>query len=155
MQSFTVLKKHFSIENDKFAAFLNAYKSVDGDYKKLRTVSSGEDKPTWDIVRNNELRELMKIVDDESPDLWDDGNDLPTKIHAQLILWAYSPDASKIKKHLSTYQEKLEKLGGADKEEKKEENGEKKSSKRKSSGNSDDSDEDSSGESPEKKRAVE
>lgn len=169
VESFLALKNHFDIKDEKIAPFLEAYKSVDGDYKKLRTVSSGEDKPTWDIVRNSELRELMDIVDEESPDMWD-SDDVPTKIHTQLILWAYSPEASRIKKNLSNLQQKMEKfhLDEDTKENNKEDaedetkndnedskadndNGEvKKSNKRKSSGNSGSEDE-----SPEKKRAVE
>lgn len=165
VESFLVLKNHFGFKDEKLSKFLEAYKSNDGDYKKLRTVSSGDEKLTWDIARNNELRDLMKVVDDDSPDMWDD-NDLPTKVHAQLILWAYSPDASRIKKNLSNFQDKLDKIyGGSDSSEKdddseddmkkKSDNGDiKKSNKRKSSGNSDSEDEEDE-KSPEKKRAVE
>ncbi|KAK9745913.1 hypothetical protein QE152_g6543 [Popillia japonica] len=92
---------------------------VKGEYKNLRTVSSGDNEPTWDIVRNSALRKLMKTIDDEDPELWND--DLPSKEHMELILWGYSPEASKIKKNQSKFEEKLgkdsEKLGKADEEE--------------------------------------
>lgn len=99
------LKKQYKIEDKRADAFLEAYKSVSGDYKNLRTVSSGENDQTWDIARNTVLRKLLKAIEDEKPDLWKD--DLPTKEHVELIIWGYSPDASKIKKSLSKLEEKL------------------------------------------------
>lgn len=146
------LKKQYKIDDDQATAFYEAYKSVGGEYKNLRTVSSGEDKPTWDIVRNTVLRKLLKKIDEDKPDLWKD--ELPTKEHVELIIWAYSPDASKIKKSLSKLEEKL---GKAEKEESSPE-AEKKASKRKSEGNnSSSSSKSSSGgssdeESPKKKK---
>lgn len=38
--------------------------------------------------------------------MWD-SDDLPTLQHLELIMWAYSPDASKIKKRLPTLEAKL------------------------------------------------
>lgn len=100
------LKDKYDIEDKKAESFLEAYKSVKGDYKNLRTVSSGKNnEPSWDIVRNAELKKLLKEVDEKSPELWDD--ELPTKSHFELILWAYSPDASRIKKNISKIEEKL------------------------------------------------
>lgn len=139
VEIFSVLKSHYKIEDKKLQPFWDAYKSVDGEYKRLRTVASGDEKPTWDIVRNNELRELIKIVDDEDPEMWD--QEIPTEIHAKLILWGYSPEASKIKKNLSSFQEKLVKLAGGKKEDKK-------AGKRKSGGSADEG-------SPEKKKPTE
>lgn len=130
------MKKHYKIEDAQASAFYEAYKSVGGDYKNLRTVASGDDQPTWDIVRNTVLRKLLKKIDEENTDLWK--NDFPTKEHAELIIWAYSPDASKIKKNLSKLEEKL-----GSEEEDEAENGksrdnspaeEKKATKRKSEG---------------------
>lgn len=145
------MKKHFKISDDIYSQFLKSYKDCDGDYKKLRTVASGEEKPTWDIVRNKHLTDLLKKVDDDDLDLWN-SDELPTKIHTELIMWAYSPDASKIKKQLSSLQEKLEKYA-TDDENDKEKNG-KNSGKRKSgeisSKREEDSDEDD--ESPKKKK---
>ncbi|XP_018574572.1 uncharacterized protein LOC108913501 [Anoplophora glabripennis] len=99
------LKERFDIEDKKVDSFLEAYKKANADYKNLRTVASGEDEPTWDIVRNTELKKLLKQLEENKPELWKD--DLPTKEHMEIILWAYSPDASKIKKNVSLYEEKL------------------------------------------------
>lgn len=157
------LKDKYDIKNCQIDDFLKAYKkTAKGDYKNLRTVSSGEDQPTWDIVRNTELKKLLQGLEENNPELWKD--DLPTKEHMELILWAYSPDASKIKKNVSLYEEKLgsdaksdeeneemdidekatkEKSGKKENEDKTERD--KKSAKRKSSGDS------SEEESPKKK----
>lgn len=158
------LKDKFEIKNKKIEGFLEAYKNkAKGDYKNLRTVSSGEDQPTWDIVRNAELKKLLKGLEENRSELWKD--DLPTKEHMELILWAYSPDASKIKKNISVYEEKLgsgkqsedeEMDDDEDEEEEKEEKKEKKkggkedkkAQKRKSSDDDSDDDDD---ESPKKK----
>lgn len=146
------LKDKYDIKNSQIDDFLKAYKkTAKGDYKNLRTVQSGEEQPTWDIVRNTELKKLLKAIEENDSDLWKD--DLPTKEHMEIILWAYSPDASKIKKNISVYEEKLEsgtksdeendEMDVEDKEEK--EQRDKKGSKRKSSGDSSDE------ESPKKK----
>lgn len=145
------LKKQYKIEDKQAEKFLEAYKSVKGEYKNLRTVLSGENEPSWDIVRNTVLKKLLKGIDDENPDLWKD--DLPTKEHLELILWAYSPDASKIKKSSAKFEEKLGKSEEKKKEseDEKEESpkGEKRSStKRKSESSSSASDD----ESPKKKK---
>lgn len=155
----SALKKKYNIEDKKSEAFIQAYKSVKGEYKNLRTVSSGDNEPTWDIVRNTHLKPIVKRIDEENPDMWED--DLPTKDHLELILWAYSPDATKIKKSLSKMEEKLGKgeeeeeeekeddVKSSDEDEKMSENGDsevKKASKRKSEGSSSDDEE-----SPKKK----
>lgn len=164
------LKERFSLEDKKAEDFLEAYKKANSDYKNLRTVASGEDQPTWDIVRNAELKRLLKQLEEKKPELWKD--DLPTKEHMEIIIWAYSPDANKIKKNISLYEEKLgrgkksesdiemegeEENGKEEKEgrkrkgerkqsdEKREEHEEKRSHKRKSSSESTDD------ESPKKK----
>lgn len=136
------LKKQYKIEESQCDAFYKAYKGANGEYKNLRTVSSGENEPTWDIVRNTELKKLLKEIDEKKPDLWKD--DLPTEEHLKLILWAYSPDASKIKKSIGKFEEKLGSGGspeGSDDDNK--------GSKRKSDG------EGSSEESPTKKKKNE
>lgn len=152
----SALKKKYNVEDKKAEEFIQAYKSVKGEYKNLRTVSAGEGAPTWDIVRNTHLKPIVKKIDDDNPDMWDDDG-LPTKDHLELILWAYSPDAAKIKKTLSKIEEKLgqseendSNSDDDDDDDKMSENGdddEKKGSKRKSEGSSSDNDE----ESPKKK----
>jgi len=138
------LKKQYKLGKSKSDAFYEAYKAAKGEYKNLRTVSSGENEPTWDIVRNIELKKLLKTIEDKKPEWWK--NDLPTKEHFELILWAYSPDASKIKKNLSKLEAKLE----SNEEESSEDSGEdKKTRKRKSDGEGSSSSDD---ESPSKKK---
>ncbi|VEN41872.1 unnamed protein product [Callosobruchus maculatus] len=64
------LKEKFKIASKEIDSFLEAYRTkAKGDYKALRTVSSGDDKPTWDIVRNKELKKLLKAMEEDSPDL--------------------------------------------------------------------------------------
>ncbi|XP_023029544.2 uracil-DNA degrading factor [Leptinotarsa decemlineata] len=163
------LRDTYKIENKLAERFLEAYKKkAKGEYKNLRTVASGEDKPTWDIVRNAELKKLLKAIGEEAPEMWKD--DLPTKEHMEIILWAYSPDASKIKKNVSTYEKKLgsgkesedEEMNTDEEDEEKDDEKDddekcekdkkqkkpEKGSKRKSSG---DSSEDEADESPKKK----
>lgn len=146
VQVLSALKEKYGVEDKKADAFIAAYESVGGDYKHLRTVSSEEDKSTWDIVRNAALKELLNTIDDESPEMWGD-DELPTKEHLEIILWAYSPDASKIKKNISKFEEKLgkkedSKKKSSDSEESEEER--ERSSKRRSSSSSEE-------ESPKKK----
>lgn len=143
------LKTQFNIKDDSSSAFLEAYRSCDGDYKKLRTVTSADDNSTWDIVRNKKLGELLKKIDNDNVDLWAD--DLPSQSHTELIIWAYSPDASKIKKQLSTLQEKLGKSKSDDEEDEDEsKNGKDKTKKNKrKSGENEPQEED---DSPKKKK---
>lgn len=158
------LKVKYEIKNSQIDDFLKAYqKTAKGEYKNLRTISSGEDQPTWDIVRNSELKKLLKGIEENRSDLWKD--DLPTKEHMEIILWAYSPDASKIKKNVSVYEEKLgsgqksedeidemdveEKEEKKDKERKDKKEDDKRASKRKSAGDS--SEDEDEEDSPKKK----
>ncbi|RZC35308.1 uracil-DNA degrading factor [Asbolus verrucosus] len=140
------LKNQYSIEDSKADSFYKAYNEANGEYKNLRTVASGENESTWDIVRNAELKKLLKDIEENRPDLWKD--ELPTKEHMQVILWAYSPDASKIKKNVSKFEEKL---GSEEKESSEESDWDNKGSKRKSDGDEDGS----SDESPTKKKKSE
>ena len=166
IQALLPLKQEYAIDDKKSEAFLAAYKASKGEYKFLRTVSSGEGEPTWDIVRNNELRVLLKDINDNDSDLWND--DVPSKEHMKLILWAYSPDASKIKKNLQKYEEKFGKMKLEDKDEEEgdnenEKNEEKDSDegeqkrvhKRKSESESNSSNSGSEEESPKKKSRTE
>jgi len=155
------LKEKYGTKNELAEEFLKTYKEkAKGDYKNLRTVSSGENKLTWDIVRNREIKKIYKEFEESKPDLWN-SDELPTKEHLNLIMWAFSPDASKIKKNVSNYEEKLGSLRiSSDKEdnessekERKNQKLEKKASKRKSEATSSSSASscESDGESPKKK----
>lgn len=107
VEIFVPLKEKYGVKNELTDSFLEAYKvKAKGDYKNLRTVSSGDGHPTWDIVRNRELKKIWNEFEESRPDLWN-SDDLPTEEHLRLILWAYSPEASKIKKNVSNYEEKL------------------------------------------------
>lgn len=140
------LKNKYEVDDKKCVSFLEAYKSVKGDYKNLRTVISGDNEPTWDIIRNVELKKLIEEIDEKSLELWND-DDLPTKIHLQLILWAYSPEANRLKKNLAKIEEKLGK--NSDVEMKSDEEDKKKTATKRKSSESDDSSNDD--ESPSKK----
>lgn len=141
IESLLPLKEKYKIKNKQVDAFLKAYKAAKGEYKNLRTVCSAENQPTWDIARNEELRKLLKDIEENKSNLWD--GDLPTKEHLEIILWAYSPDASKIKKNVANFEEKL-----GSKEDSDDEREEIGASKRKSDSDSESDDDE---ESPKKK----
>lgn len=134
IQTLISLKKKYSIENEKAERFLADYKSAGGDYKHLRTIASAENESSWDIVRNSNLKEILKRNEDDDADLWDD--ELPTKEHMELILWAYSPDATKIKKNLAKLSDLLDKDKSEESDNEENEEIETKGSKRKSDSSS-------------------
>ncbi|XP_050360269.1 uncharacterized protein LOC126780055 [Nymphalis io] len=78
-------------------SFIAAYASVNGEYKRLRTVPSDGGK-TWDIVRNEALKGLKEKYSDAK--LFGD-KDKPTAEHLEMLLWAYSPEAARLKKVIS------------------------------------------------------
>lgn len=84
---------------------------MNGDYKKLRTVQVPESDLTWDRKRNKFLRELVDRIKEEDDVSWyeTDGDlrSLPSKEHARCIMWAYSPDPTKLKKLVPVVKEKL------------------------------------------------
>lgn len=131
----------YNVQDEKAKEFLEAYKKVGGDYKHLRTVPSGDSEPTWDILRNTQLKEILTEIQETKPDMWQD--DLPTEEHLKLIMWAYSPDASKIKKNLPKLEEKLKDEDSMEDDDSEEEEiPRKNSSKRKSSSGSESSEDD-------------
>ncbi|CAH0730832.1 unnamed protein product, partial [Brenthis ino] len=79
---------------DKQKTFIEAYESVRGEYKRLRTVDAGDGK-TWDIVRNSALKELKEKYAEAK--LFND-KDEPTPEHLEMLLWAYSPEMARVKK---------------------------------------------------------
>ncbi|XP_022833521.1 uncharacterized protein LOC111361373 [Spodoptera litura] len=70
-------------------AFIAAYSSVRGEYRRLRNVRAPGEDTTWDIVRNRELKTLKRKLAHE--ELFDDDGK-PTEEHLEMLLWAYSPD---------------------------------------------------------------
>ncbi|XP_059056026.1 uncharacterized protein LOC131849913 isoform X2 [Achroia grisella] len=76
-------------------SFIAAYSSVNGEYKRLRTVQDEQTGKTWDIVRNAALKTLKEKHADAK--LFNE-KDEPTSEHLELLLWAYSPEAARVKK---------------------------------------------------------
>jgi len=78
--------------------FLDVYGGrAKGNYKHLRTLyPEDDDSLTWDIVRNQQIKLIKeKIAKDNIKLFEEDGS--PTEEHLNLIHWAYSPQADKIK----------------------------------------------------------
>lgn len=78
--------------------FISVYSGkANGNYKHLRTLYPKDDDSTsWDIVRNKELKKIKdKIAANDSKLFNEDGS--PTADHLDLIHWAYSPQADKVK----------------------------------------------------------
>ncbi|XP_041983991.1 uncharacterized protein LOC121736690 isoform X2 [Aricia agestis] len=84
-------------------AFIEAYSSVSGEYKRLRTVHETDGGNTWDIVRNSALKHLKEKHAEAK--LFDD-KDEPTAEHLEMLLWAYSPEPAKVKKVIPEEKEK-------------------------------------------------
>ncbi|XP_015177266.1 PREDICTED: uncharacterized protein LOC107066818 [Polistes dominula] len=108
IRAFEPLAEKYDIEDKEF---FKAYEEVDGDYKKLRTVKIPESDLTWDRKRNKFLRALVDRMKEEEDNFWfqidGDLKSLPTKEHTRCIMWAYSPDPTKLKKLMSIVKEKF------------------------------------------------
>ncbi|CAH0757864.1 unnamed protein product [Diatraea saccharalis] len=87
---------------DQQKSFIAAYVSVNGEYKRLRTVQSSEGGKTWDIVRNVALKDLKEKHAEAK--LFDE-KEQPTKEHIEMMLWAYSPEPARVKKYVSETKE--------------------------------------------------
>jgi hypothetical protein len=86
-------------------SFLKAYRNADGDLKKLRVLKVNPDDEksiTWDVHRNIHLKPLAdRVKGDDAPPLYrteEKVRGLPTREHVQLVMWGYSPEATKLKK---------------------------------------------------------
>lgn len=109
VSAYEKLAEYHKLEDN---GFLEAYGEVDGDYKKLRNKIVRNLEITWDVYRNRSLRPLVKEINDKNPCMFETKeplNGLPTKLHLQIIMWGYSPDASKIKKNMNLVDEKVQK----------------------------------------------
>lgn len=72
-----------------------------GRYEFLRTLyPKDDDSKSWDIIRNANLEKLNKKIKENKSKLFND-NGSPTKEHLELIHWAYSPSADKLKAYTS------------------------------------------------------
>ncbi len=101
----------FPKPSNKLAAeFLEVYGGrAKGNYKHLRTLyPEDNDSLTWDIVRNQEVKLIKeKIAKNNTKLFGDDGS--PTEEHLNLIYWAYSPQADKVKSFAEKNKTKAEK----------------------------------------------
>lgn len=107
VRSFVSLAERHDIEDKEL---LKAYEEVDGDYKKLRAVQVPESDLTWDRKRNKVLRPLVDRIKEENVSWYESDGELqglPTKEHVRCIMWAYSPDPTKLKKLESVVKSKL------------------------------------------------
>ncbi|XP_052748137.1 uncharacterized protein LOC128200067 [Galleria mellonella] len=105
----TALKSAGDSVTQQQRSFIAAYSSVNGEYKRLRTVQDTESGKTWDIVRNTALKDLKEKYAEAK--LFNE-KDEPTKEHLELLLWAYSPEAARVKKVVPETKE--EKQDGGD-----------------------------------------
>ena len=77
--------------------FLVVYRKIKGKYKKLKNIPVKKKKPDgvdWLTKRNNQVNAKFKQSKKMKLKLFHtDGplKDLPTKIHVNMIMWAYSP----------------------------------------------------------------
>lgn len=89
-----------STKSDK--GFLEVYRNIKGDKKRLRTLPIKKDIPngqTWDKHRNNYCIRRMSML--KNKDLYHkDGElkDLPTILHTNMLIWGCTPDFDKINK---------------------------------------------------------
>lgn len=76
--------------------FVSVYnKEAKGNYKHLRTLyPKADDSTSWDIIRNKELNKIKEKIGNAKL-FKEDGS--PSAEHLQLIQWAYSPQADKVK----------------------------------------------------------
>jgi len=104
---YKTLAKHHGISD---FGFLEAFKEADGDLKRLRNKKIPDDSTTWDVHRNRNLKVVdTKINENYLPLFETDGplRTLPTKEHVELIMWGYSHEPTKVKKVMSTIEEKI------------------------------------------------
>jgi len=109
VEGYEPLAKHYGIED---LSFLQAFKEVDGDLKRLRNKKIPDDSTTWDIHRNRNLKAIDKKINDNFLPLFEtDGplRSLPTKEHVELIMWGYSKEPTKVKKLIGEIDEKISK----------------------------------------------
>ncbi|KYN32664.1 ETS translocation variant 1 [Trachymyrmex septentrionalis] len=108
VRAFKPLAERYNIEDN---GFLKIYEEVNGDYKKLRSVQFLESNVTWDVKRNEHLRDLVNCIKEKHIQWFDtdvEFRGLPTAEHTRCIMWGFSHDVAKLKKLLPTLSKKLE-----------------------------------------------
>lgn len=89
-----------------------------GDKKQLRNMPIKKSIPngqTWDKHRNQYLARRLSMVKNADTDLYyTSGRDsgLPTKLHVNMMMWAYSPDVTTVLKNIKKYEEIITKNNG-------------------------------------------
>lgn len=104
---YKILAKHYGIED---LEFVEAFKEVDGDLKRLRNKKIPDDSTTWDVHRNKNLKTIDTRINENYLPLFETEGSmrgLPTKEHVELIMWGYSKEPTKIKKVMGTIEEKI------------------------------------------------
>lgn len=83
--------------------FVEAYnKKANGQYELLRTLYPiDDDSKSWDIIRNAKLEKIKRKIRENKIKLFED-DDSPTEEHLEMIHWAYSPNAEKLKTYVAT-----------------------------------------------------
>jgi len=91
--------------------FLVIWRKVNGDKKQLRIIPVKEKVPygqTWDKQRNNFINRRLSMIKNSKDNLYYTSGHykgLPTKLHINMIMWAYSPDASKVLSSIKEYKQ--------------------------------------------------
>lgn len=99
--SIDIIDKIHAPKDKLCAEFVKIYKEKK-NYKHLRTIyPSNEDDVTWDIIRNNHIKELKEKIKSKDEKLFNDSGK-PTDLHLDMIHWAYSPQVDKVKAYLES-----------------------------------------------------
>lgn len=107
IEDFEPLANHYKITN---SGFLQAFKEVDGDLKRLRSKKVPDEEITWDVKRNKNLKELDTNVKEKYIPLFETDQPLrglPTKEHVEMIMWGYSNEQTKLKKCIPLIKEQI------------------------------------------------
>jgi hypothetical protein len=106
-EHYGVSKKARGLEKPTWSdkGFLEVYRDIKGNDKKLSKIPCRKDKPegvTWDKKRESQVKAKLGQIKKMKLPLFDkDG--IPTIIHTNLLMWAYSPQPDKLKKSLKIF----------------------------------------------------
>lgn len=108
-----VSKKARGLEKPTWSdkGFLEVYRDVKGNHKKLSQIPCKKDKPDgvhWDRKRESQIKAKLGQMKKMKLPLFDK-NGIPTIIHTNLLMWAYSPQPEKLKKSLQIFHQLYQK----------------------------------------------
>lgn len=89
--------------------FLEIWREVKGDKKRLRNYPVKSRLPhgqTWDKQRNNFITRRISMIKNAKNDLYytsGPNKGLPTKLHVNMMIWAYSPDVKNVLSSIEKY----------------------------------------------------